>query len=483
MTRQADGVAPSGSWQRYELGLLIAIILLAAGLRFYRLGAWSFWIDEIFTINRVVTHYGSLEGAVRTIATAKWMPLSLLLISPVLKLFGANEWTARLVPALIGIASIPTLYLPTRRIFGPTVALLAALLLAISPWHIYWSQNARFYTSLMLLYTLALFALYFGLERNRTGYLLLFLLLAYLAASERLLALFLVPVIACYLLALKLLAFESPPGLRLKKLFLLLLPAIAFGLFEIYSLMISGSSITTDTLDTFGGNAIDSPIRILILIAFNIGIPLATLAPFSGIYLIAQKSRPGLLLFVGAVVPPLLLAAANPFMFTVDRYVFLTLPCWLILGAIAVQELFSRSQSLGRVFALGVLALLLTDAAGEHLMYYAINHGNRPNWREAFAYIQARKQDDDVVVSAVDNVGTYYLQEDVLWLGDIEPETITQGNHRYWFVIDSENGWWSGREKRWVEANADLLEAWYLRTRENMHLRVYLYDPARRAGP
>ena len=32
--------------------LLAGITLLALILRFYKLGEWSFWIDEIFTVNR-----------------------------------------------------------------------------------------------------------------------------------------------------------------------------------------------------------------------------------------------------------------------------------------------------------------------------------------------------------------------------------------------------------------------------------------------
>jgi hypothetical protein len=207
---------------------------------------------------------------------------------------------------------------------------------------------------------------------------------------------------------------------------------------------------------------------------------LVILAFFGGIYLLSQKNRPGLFLFIGAVIPPLLLAAANPFFFTVDRYVFMALPSWIILGAIAVKEIFCYAQNQGKVLAVGILVLLLADAAGAHLMYYQINHGNRPVWRDAFEYIQAHKEETDVVVSAVENVGTYYMDEEVMWLGDIKPDIITTGNKRYWFVIDSENGWWSGREKQWAEENSEFVEAWYLRTREDMHLRIYLYDPGRR---
>jgi hypothetical protein len=171
----------------------------------------------------------------------------------------------------------------------------------------------------------------------------------------------------------------------------------------------------------------------------------------------------------------------NPFVFTVDRYIFITLTSWIILGAIAIKELFCRVQGIGKVLASGVLFLLVADAAGMYLMYYQFNHGNRPDWRTAFDYVQERRAENDVVVSAVDRIGTYYMNEDVMALGDIEPDVISSGNTKFWFVLDSENSWWSDKEKQWVEESSDLIEAWHLRTKENMYLRVYLYDPARHA--
>ena len=175
----------------YQYGFLAAITLLAIVLRFYKLGEWSFWIDEIFTVRRVQAHIN-----VETIIDQWWQPsLSLILTGGVLHVLGVSEWSARLVSAVIGIISIPVLYFPIKRLFGPGVGLVAALLLAVSPWHLYWSQNARFCTSLMLLYSLAFFAFFFGIERDRPRYILVFLLLLFLAQGERLIALLLVPVV------------------------------------------------------------------------------------------------------------------------------------------------------------------------------------------------------------------------------------------------------------------------------------------------
>jgi mannosyltransferase len=246
----------------YQYLLLMAITLLATALRFYKLGEWSFWIDEIFTIKRAQAHVN-----IEDILHWWWQPaLSLILIDGALDTLGINEWSARLVPAVIGVISIPVLYFPIKKLFGPEVALIAVFLLAISPWHLYWSQNARFYTSLMLLYSLASFAFFFSLEQDRPWYILGFFLLLFLAVGERVIALFMAPVVICYLLLLKIMPFEKPPGLRARNLLFFLLPGIAFAIHEVYGFLTNGYIFLAHAYETFVGKPIDSPVRILILI-------------------------------------------------------------------------------------------------------------------------------------------------------------------------------------------------------------------------
>src|SRR5688572_11508460 len=138
------------SWFHYAL--LFLITLVAAALRLYKLGAWSFWIDEIYTISHATAHFSSMELILEHIPPAKnWVPTSVILTAQALNVLGVNEWSARLTSALIGIVTIPILYVPIKKIFDRQVALIAMLLLAVSSWHIFWSQNARFYTALMLI--------------------------------------------------------------------------------------------------------------------------------------------------------------------------------------------------------------------------------------------------------------------------------------------------------------------------------------------
>src|SRR5687768_10669872 len=87
-------------WMPY-VGLLL-ITILAAALRFYKLGAWSFWIDEIFTINHAVRHFGNIGLLLDHIPPARnWVPMSVILTAQVLNLLGINEWSARLVSVVI----------------------------------------------------------------------------------------------------------------------------------------------------------------------------------------------------------------------------------------------------------------------------------------------------------------------------------------------------------------------------------------------
>jgi hypothetical protein len=464
--------------------LLTAITGLALGLRFYKLGEWSFWIDEVFTINHATAHFSSIEKIIQNTPPARnWVPLSVMATAQVINLLGLNEWSARLASALIGTITLPLLYFPVKRLFGAGVGLMMALLLAVAPWHLFWSQNARFYTGLLLFYALAQFVFYFSLERDRPLDLIPFLILFYLALSERLLAIFLGPVIVCYLVLIKILPFEKPPGLRTRTILLLVVPVVAVAMYEIYQFVVSGASIFTYTMDIFFGQSIDDPIRLASFIGFNLGLPLLTLGFCSGLYLLAQRDRAGLFMFISAVVPVLLLILISPLIFTKDRYIFFTLPAWAALAGVGVKALFSAGKGATKVIAAGVLFLLLADAMGDNLLYYTINNGNRRDWQGAFGLIQQQRRPGDLVISSRAELADYYLGETTLWMGDVTPEMVQQSGRRYWVVADSESVWVTGPINDWIQTHGKLIDVWMLRLPEDLSLRIYLYDPHPTTNP
>jgi mannosyltransferase len=470
------------SWFSYLL--LILITAFAAGLRFYKLGEWSFWIDEIYTMNHAQAHFSSIQLLLDHIPPARnWVPTSVILTAQALNLFGISEWSARLVSALIGILSFPILYFSIKRIFGSQVTLVALFLLAVSPWHIYWSQNARFYTSLLLFYTLALVVFHYGVERNQLRYFFLFWAFVYLAFSERLFAFFIFPVIAAYLAALWIFKYKKPAGYNLRNLLLLVSPIIVGGMIEAYSLLVRAESRFFADFDWFYLYRVDDPFRLLGNIGFNLGIPLMVLAVFSGYFLIRQKSQAGLLMFIGAVVPLGILIVANPFIFTKDRYVFATLFSWAILAAYGFVELLKTTKGLHKWLAVAVFIVLFADAAFADVLYFKINHGNRGEWKAAFNLIKERGSFEDDVVAYWPEFGPYYLGREIIPYQDIDVATIINSENLIWFVLDSETIWINASVVNWLKDNARLIDIRYLRTPADLSLHIYLFDPSQLASP
>jgi uncharacterized membrane protein len=124
------------------LGLVVAIGL---ALRFYAIGAKSLWIDESFSIWTATQPLGALWRF--TVQLDQHPPLYYTLLHFWLAL-GDGEATVRGFSALWGALMLPVIYLIGERVGGRALGLLATLILAISPLHIWFAQQARMYTML-----------------------------------------------------------------------------------------------------------------------------------------------------------------------------------------------------------------------------------------------------------------------------------------------------------------------------------------------
>jgi len=138
---------------------LAGLIVLAVVLRFWRLGDWNFQGTEIFTLkdSRILDHFNP-------------RPLGYLLNHYVVGAFlPLAEFGLRLLPAIFGVLTVPVFYLVCRRLVGTRAALCGALLLAVSPLHVMYSQLARYWSLVFLLSTIYPYAVYLGFrERNRS---------------------------------------------------------------------------------------------------------------------------------------------------------------------------------------------------------------------------------------------------------------------------------------------------------------------------
>ncbi len=364
---------------QFHLLLLFVITLLAVFLRFYKLGEWSFWIEEHHSYRHTMAIVPSIEN-ILSIRGPFY-----LLSKFALDYLGWNEFNSRIIPALVGIITIPFIYWLSKKLFGAWIALLAAILLAVSPWHLYWSQNFRFYTLFLVLYNVAFFSFFWGLEKDKIKYFILSMVAILVAGLiQGSVAAFLVPIVISYLLLLKLLSFGKPPGLQYKyiiySVIFLLLCYIAFEaytifirektslVYKVYYLFINQSTAS------FVGYS--GPYVMLTSVIYYVGVPLAFLALVGTIFLLKEKSRTGLFLTLGAFGHLAIFMVLTLFASTANRYVFMSLPCWIILGAVAIKEMLvgiknPKTKITVVGILVGLLFLLMKDPVIEDIVYYS----------------------------------------------------------------------------------------------------------------
>jgi mannosyltransferase len=142
-----DNSAPTDA-RNYKVWLA-AIIALALVLRLPGINE-SIWYDELWS-TRVILD--SVEALMRVVATDPHPPFYSAVMFVWIRLFGDTEVSLRILPLICGLLTILLTARLAAAYGGTRAALVAALVLAISPPHIWYSQEARQYSLLLLLLT------------------------------------------------------------------------------------------------------------------------------------------------------------------------------------------------------------------------------------------------------------------------------------------------------------------------------------------
>jgi hypothetical protein len=166
----------------FAVGITL-ITLLSLGLRLFRLANQSFWVDEV---NSLIVAQGPLQGIYeRSLFNANSLPTYFLLLKPFVTGSGANlEFPARLLSVIAGTLSVPLfigVIYAWRRQRG--TALLAGILLAINPLHLWYSQETRGYAVMFFFGLLTLFCFERGREKPRPLWWMLYTLAAVMAVA------------------------------------------------------------------------------------------------------------------------------------------------------------------------------------------------------------------------------------------------------------------------------------------------------------
>src|SRR5579862_4182755 len=135
------------------LAALAAITILGGGLRLFRLGHESFWMEEAFSLELAK---GTLSYLIERTASDAHPPLYYMLLHYWRLVFGDTEVGVRLMSVLFGTLTIPALYRLGARLFDRPTGLVTALLYSLSVPNIGLAREARMQPLLLLLTVLSM---------------------------------------------------------------------------------------------------------------------------------------------------------------------------------------------------------------------------------------------------------------------------------------------------------------------------------------
>ncbi len=495
--------------------ILLLITAIGAGARLYELDRPSFWGDELRTIGTAGMSISDLRqspralGQLPTIIGLRANGIDVTQIDPdrphEWKGLGINEWNARIGACIIGILTIPVLILASRRILGTSAALMTGLLLALAPWHIVWSQAARFYTIQFLFYTLCLIW-YFQWRNDRKARLLL-------AAIAALVLAFLSQPTA--LLALAVMATDLSIGVLRNEVNFTRIEGILIGIgggicVLLLTYYISANPGTWGRFVAFNDdNGYHYPSTLFAGTLYMVQLPVVAVACLSALWL-TRRDRPlAQFLLIAALAPLLILSVWSIKNFVGLRYVLITLWWWLALAGIGLAALYdfvtSQCTAYGEAhaddmkgawqviqnhaLALAPMAVVIAGLLVPLYAYYEDGYGYRGRWREAFDYAMSHRTPDEVIATTANqkHVAQYYCgEEHVQEMNWTLGEMLDEFHAPTWIVFHAETSV-RGTAQEWARDGAEMRAVFDLRVPQPIEkVSVYRFVPelaeARRRG-
>ncbi len=368
-------------------------------MRLFGLGAESIWLDEVtsLTIARM-----DLASVVAWAAGDIHPPLYYLVLHFWLYL-GESEYALRALSALVGIACVAVVYALATEMWDRKVGWWSALLLALSPLHIWYSQEARMYGMATTLSLLSSYFLVLGLERQRASYWIGYVISAVLAIYTHYFVLFVF--LFQWVFALYWLCRERSGAGRRSWLTVQVLVALLF---------LPWMPILYHQVTTGGGGwvekAIGRPTLSSLLdtwIHYSTGlfrqvyptlvrrlayILFAFCSLLAGTHLLSDRRRGAALFSLGYVALPVMtiwsLSQVKP-MYSI-RYLLLFVPGYCMVLASGLHAV--RGDHLRNVLALALIVILVVGA-----WQGAVAEQN-PDWRGLTAFVMNGAGPDDVVL-------------------------------------------------------------------------------------
>lgn len=433
--------------RRQWMVILLATVV-AAALRMYELGEWSMWVDEAHTW-RDATMPLSGEGGFLS-GQRRFYPLPFLLLRFLLgvSVIGYDEWSLRLPFALMGILTVPLLAVCGRRLVGRWPAVIAACLMAINPWHLFWSQNARGYGMAVMGSVLAIYWLHKLFSSGAAKDLLLATFFVVVAGACHPTAISLVIGFVGFLLA----RYALRPKARFGVVTILLGLAVVL---LVLPWLMRHYGMFSDFQDSKGNPSLRHWLE---TVAYYFR-PSMLLVGLLAMFLAPRALGRDRALFLTCMVlaPMLVISSVGTQLVKVTaRYAICILPALTLLAGFVIVEVTRRVRELpDTASARGWLlaAILPVMLAGDYLQidvsYVRDQYGQRGRWREASQFVKrkAAEQSAQGIRLLTTNHPTmlYYLRLRHWFVGttDPHPDIYVESIER-WRFADGVSS--SGRE-------------------------------------
>ncbi len=472
-------------WLNQEKLVWLALASFTLGAFLMRrkgLATQSLWFDEADLISRASQRLPTLLGGF--IKPGENGPLYTLFMHFWILLVGKGEAAIRTPSMLAGTLAVPLIFLVGKRLVNLKLGLMGAFLLAISPYQLWYSQDAKMYPLALCITLASVFFFLKALESGENKWWVFFVLITTLGFYVHLMTVLIVGVEVLYFFLvfrpkLKFLSrsapgnpSESPARLKRQALIslgLLTLPYLPIALWQLIALKDGTVGVSwfkpvglLEMLNTlgrrFGMNRSIEPWESLgaglFAILAGLGLWAAWRRRKPGRELGGNLSHPALFLTIYLLLPVLafyLLTTRIPLF--ADRYLLIASPAYYLLAGWGLLWLLGKAAPVGLVaLALGIILALVAITS-----YNYSKEPQKEDWRGAMAWLEERVRPGDeifVIPGYLDSAVKYYFKppfevpiftipgdllddHDDSQLNDFLQKSI-RGNERAWLVVSPE---------------------------------------------
>ncbi len=384
----------------FELWTLNITLFAAFWLRVQNLTYHSIWFDEAVSIRWAQSSVARILDVSMHLVEDRLPPLYYLLLKGWVSLAGLTEFSVRFPSAVLGTLLIAAVYAIGRRLFDARTGLLAAALVAVNPFLVWYSQETRMYALAALLGALTVLAFHCAVTDGGARWWAAMGIFAAAGLYTHLYTGFLLPALALWLAL-------NPSAL--KKYWLafggtMAAVSAAFVPLALATWRFSGESTPGDPLHGIGGRAwgllrafaiwradVPPTTAQIVLIALTVAATLGTLA--------AVRRRGGWLVVLLLAMPFIIasgLMFRSELAFFGERYFTVMVP-WLLLLAAAGLMRVLWGENRWRKIAAGFGALALVTLTAIPLPGQWSIPAAKEAWRQSAEYLAAHAAPDDVI--------------------------------------------------------------------------------------